>query len=161
MAPAMTRAQPQPNVASLEDRLKRVEDLVLANMKSARVQQDDNAGLPAQSSNPLSPAQPGASAELGTMHISSQGTTYFASPHWEAIMDEISDLKDQFRRTDGRQTSMEPTDSPCRMTSNTPLMLYGSTQTLSKEELISALPERSAADRLIFQYFNEISILPG
>ncbi|KAF4820686.1 Trichosetin biosynthesis cluster transcription factor TF23 [Colletotrichum siamense] len=132
-------------------------------MKSARVQQDDNARLPPQPSNPSSPVQSVPSAEPGTMHISSQGTTYFASPHWEAIMDEISDLKDQFRRTDESQTSIEPTDSysPGRKTSNTPLLLYGSMQPLSQEVLISALPERSVADRIIFQYFNEVSILPA
>lgn len=76
-------------------------------------------------------------------------------------MDEISDLKNQFRRTDERQASIEPTKSPFRTAYNTPLLLYGSMQPASKEELVSALPERSAADRLIFQYFNEYSILPG
>ncbi|KAE9576497.1 hypothetical protein CGMCC3_g7346 [Colletotrichum fructicola] len=44
---------------------------------------------------------------------------------------------------------------------NTPLLLYGSMQPASKEELVSALPEQSAADRLTFQYFNEVSILPA
>ncbi|KAF5511083.1 Equisetin cluster transcription factor eqxF [Colletotrichum siamense] len=115
-------------------------------------------------SNPLSPAQSGASVEPGTTHISSQGTTSFASPHWEAIMDEISDLKDQFRRTDGSRTSIEPTDShsPDRKTSNyPPLLPYGSMQPLSKEDLTSALPERSVTNPFIFQYFNGISILPA
>ncbi|KAF5525288.1 Fusarisetin A cluster transcription factor fsa6 [Colletotrichum aenigma] len=76
-------------------------------------------------------------------------------------MDEISDLRNDFRQIDETQAQIEPTDTTCRTASNTPLLLYGSMQPVSKETLLSALPERSAADRLVFQYFNEISILPG
>ncbi|KAI8284125.1 hypothetical protein K4K60_002181 [Colletotrichum sp. SAR11_57] len=63
MAPAPPRAQLQPNVGSIEDRLKRIEDIVLANMKTAPVQKDENTGIPQQTSNPPSPAPPVSSAE--------------------------------------------------------------------------------------------------
>ncbi|KAF4430091.1 Trichosetin biosynthesis cluster transcription factor TF23 [Colletotrichum fructicola] len=63
MAPAPPRAQLQPNVGSIEDRLKRIEDIVLANMKTAPVQKDENTGIPQQPSNPPSPAPPVSSAE--------------------------------------------------------------------------------------------------
>ncbi|KAK1539062.1 uncharacterized protein CCOS01_00376 [Colletotrichum costaricense] len=129
-------------------------------MRSKTVEQDNDAQDPAPPCNTSSPAQPAASTEPGTMHVDSQGTTYFASPHWETLMNEISDLKNDFRKDYEGEYLVEITDVSSRAMSTTPLLLYGSMQPVSKEALISALPDRDIADRLIFQYFSEISILP-
>ncbi|KAK1490072.1 hypothetical protein CTAM01_10922 [Colletotrichum tamarilloi] len=130
-------------------------------MRSKTVEQDNDAQDLAPPCNTSSPAQPAASTEPGTMHVDSQGTTYFASPHWETMMDEISDLKNDFRKAYEGEYLVEITDVSSRAMSTTPLLLYGSMQPISKEALISALPDRDIADRLIFRYFSEISILPA
>ncbi|KAK7452597.1 fungal specific transcription factor [Colletotrichum acutatum] len=130
-------------------------------MRSTTVEQANDAQDLASPCNTSSPAQPVASTEPGKMYVDSQGTTYFASPHWETMTDEISDLKTDFRKAYEGEDLIEITDVSSRAMSTTPLLLYGSMQPVSKEALISALPDRDIVDRLIFQYFSGISILPA
>ncbi|KAF4345170.1 fungal specific transcription factor factor [Fusarium beomiforme] len=99
-------------------------------------------------------------SEAGTMHCGNQGTAYFGSIHWVAIMDGISELKGHFDNLDESQApgrhGREVLDEPRQR----PLLLYSSTRPPPKEQLISDLPERKLVDRMVFYYFSEMSLMP-
>jgi hypothetical protein len=101
-----------------------------------------------------------AVSESGTMRIGAKGTVYVGSPHWEAIMDEISELRDRSGRVDESQASSNAGVEPTGLTPSGPLLLYNYTRPMTKGQLLCALPAKSVADRLVFQYFNEIVVLP-
>ncbi|KAH6959615.1 hypothetical protein BKA56DRAFT_662631, partial [Ilyonectria sp. MPI-CAGE-AT-0026] len=152
-----SQSGPRLTLESLEDRVRSLEGLVLSTITAVRHQQAET-GPASSSSEGLSPPGPHVS-ESGTMHRSAKGTSYVGSPHWAAIIDGISELKDHFDHIDGSQAPSELGQQPVSP-SPEPLLLYSCTRPPPREQLISELPERSIVDRMVFQYFSEISILP-
>jgi len=119
-----------------------------------------------------------AATPFGQMRISKNEISYVGDSHWNAILNSISDLKRDLGDDDddedddipasnenplgrsntnrtagwGSSTNRENMDAVAA-TSGLGFML-GSTQAVTKEELIAGVPEKKVADRLLSQWFN-------
>ncbi|KAK0939577.1 hypothetical protein LTR29_008826 [Friedmanniomyces endolithicus] len=144
---------------------------------SASTERSQQSGPEEQT--PPSPDEIDAAATpFGKMRISKNEISYVGDSHWNAILNSISDLKrdlgdDEDDEDDeipasnenplgrsntnrtagwGPSTNRENMDSVAA-TSGLGFML-GSTQAVTKEELIAGVPEKKVADRLLSQWFN-------
>ncbi|KGO66981.1 Transcription factor, fungi [Penicillium italicum] len=94
-----------------------------------------------------SPAQ----SDGGSVWFSSSDPQYVGGTHWAAILDGIADIKKQLEREN--HGNLE------RPTMLHLFLLYGC-KLASKEDVVVALPHRSAVDRYISQYFNRLDLAP-
>ncbi|KAK0276092.1 hypothetical protein LTS00_014753 [Friedmanniomyces endolithicus] len=144
---------------------------------SASTERSQQSGPEEQT--PPSPDEIDAAATpFGKMRISKNEISYVGDSHWNAILNSISDLKRDLGDDDddeddgipasnenplgrsntnrtagwGPSTNRENMDSVAA-TSGLGFML-GSTQAVTKEELIAGVPEKKVADRLLSQWFN-------
>ncbi|EXJ92230.1 hypothetical protein A1O3_00780 [Capronia epimyces CBS 606.96] len=98
----------------------------------------------------------------GCMKFDRLGTAnYVGSPHWAAVLDSITELKEHFEREE--ELCHMPTDftPPDPGHSSWPQLLYGyGYQWATKAEILASIPPRRAADRLVSRYF-ALDISPG
>ena len=83
------------------------------------------------------------------MKFDSLGTAnYVGSSHWAAILDSIAELREHFEHEEEiRNTTIHnPVDS------SWPQLLYGCQQA-TELEILSSIPPRRVADRLVSRYF--------
>ena len=90
--------------------------------------------------------------------MSSTASVYVSSAHWVAILDSISELKEQVQ-FEVDIASVGPHDSPNRDEKERPALLFDYRGSISKEAILAALPERSVADNLIARYFNDLDMM--
>ncbi|KAK5174875.1 uncharacterized protein LTR77_000011 [Saxophila tyrrhenica] len=108
-----------------------------------------------------------ATAPFGQMKISKDEISYVGESHWGAILNSISDLKRDIGdgdEEDGVHASPEQTINSWsavpmggvqpHSTTGLGFMLGGERPSVSKQELIKAVPEKRVADRLLSLWFN-------
>ncbi|KAF5633887.1 hypothetical protein F25303_8976 [Fusarium sp. NRRL 25303] len=147
-APKPERKRPAKGMSA---RLKRLEGMVREMMDS------EGAALGTQAST-------GAGARLanGTAtgpdvqgHVvhSKKGATYVGATHCMAMLEDIEDLKDYFEQPEeaGEDQILDDEIDP------TEVMLNTRAGPRNREELLSRLPERKVADRLLSRYFASMS----
>lgn len=107
-----------------------------------------------------------ASSESGSMHYSSMGTVYVSSAHWMSILDNISEMRDCLGHEEGCDESLKHHDQPHHppelytepLSTEAPHLLSGLSRIPTKAEVLSAMPDRSVADRHVFWYFNRLPL---
>ena len=96
---------------------------------------------------------PSVPLDGGCMKFNSSGTgKYLSSSHWAAILDSIAELKDHFEKEEEIRymaTNFQPGDT---VHPSWPRLLY-SHQHVTKAEILSSIPTRRVADRLVSRYF--------
>ncbi|OKL59729.1 hypothetical protein UA08_05027 [Talaromyces atroroseus] len=85
----------------------------------------------------------------GTIVLQRGGTRYVTPTHWQAVMDEIAEVKDYLELDN---VEVEPEEDYPDISG--PVLLFGNTLSSQKAELLAALPVRSVADRLVSFYLN-------
>lgn len=111
-------------------------------------------------------------SECGSMRISASELRYVSGDHWATILDSIADLKDHFDREEQLRLANKPDqiqdddgdgddggDSLSRPPSPHSLLLYGCRLSVSRAEILAALPPKGAVDRYISRYFNRLDLV--
>ncbi|CAG7918507.1 unnamed protein product [Penicillium olsonii] len=106
-------------------------------------------------------------SECGSMQISDSDFHYVGNHHWATILDGIADLKDHLDRDEQFSLASTPSDLDldehgnrlARPRSGYALLLYGGRRLGSKEEILAALPPKSAVDRYVARYFNYLDLV--
>lgn len=89
----------------------------------------------------------------GCMRFNSLGTAnYVGSSHWAAVLDSIAELKEHFEQEEEIRNMATDFNPPNSVHSSWPQLLYGC-QRVTKAEILSSIPPRRAADRLVSRYF--------
>ncbi|KAI1259321.1 hypothetical protein F5Y18DRAFT_420863 [Xylariaceae sp. FL1019] len=135
--------------ASVQDRLRRLEDLVVSYIGV-----DSSALSPLPS---VTPAQDKslASSDFGSLKRSCTETKYQDQTHWGSVLDAISELKEDVGDTADSPPS-QGTAIPTTSSVDSPL-LYGC-KPVTKDELLAALPSREIVDALVSDYFEVLEI---
>ncbi|KAJ5753006.1 fungal-specific transcription factor [Penicillium odoratum] len=106
-------------------------------------------------------------SECGGMQTSESEFHYVGNNHWATILDGIADLKDHLDRDEQFRLASTPSDLDidehenglARPRSGYALLLYGGRRLCSKDEILAALPPRSAVDRYVSRYFNYLDLV--
>ncbi|RAH43440.1 Zn(II)2Cys6 transcription factor [Aspergillus brunneoviolaceus CBS 621.78] len=89
----------------------------------------------------------------GTILIEKDGTNYHNPTHWQAVLDEIAEVKEFLQMHEN--TSLEEVEEEDVVPAvSGPVLLFGNSISSTISELLAALPVRSMADRLISAYLN-------
>ncbi|KAF4455507.1 fungal specific transcription factor domain-containing [Fusarium albosuccineum] len=102
---------------------------------------------------------PRPSLEAGSLNTSASASSYVSGAHWVAILDSISELKEQVQSED-EDISKDHEDPLIRAEDHKPSLLFGYRCNLSKEDLIATLPARPMVDRWVSEYFNDLDMMP-
>ncbi|OAQ85526.1 C6 transcription factor [Purpureocillium lilacinum] len=104
-------------------------------------------------------ARPGGEAEGDTPAVKGnvvhggRGTTYVGATHCMAMLEDIEDLKTYFQDEAGADDETSPTDE----LDAPEMLLWSAGGPGDRDELLTQLPERHVADRLITRYFSAMS----
>lgn len=161
----------------VHDRLAQLERLVVslmndsANKAQVHIPSGSEASVPSRITNPP-PSDPifdvvDGRSECGGMQISETEFHYVGNNHWATILDGIADLKDHLDRDEQFRLASIPSDLDIdehgkfldHPRSGYALLLYGGRRLGSKEEILAALPPRSAVDRYVSRYFNYLDLV--
>ncbi|KAJ5160909.1 uncharacterized protein N7482_007913 [Penicillium canariense] len=166
--------QPVRPVATVQDRIKQLEDLVvdlMQKMSAANVPPLASSSNPSPSANtPLAtPAADGAhqvnSPDLdhGSMRLTKSGASYVHGTHWAAVLDGIAELKDHFDRDDEARPRPHPlgTAQPPQVNLSGPQLIHGFTKVATRDEILASIPPRHIVDRLVSRYFNSFEMSPA
>ncbi|OQE37704.1 hypothetical protein PENCOP_c009G07388 [Penicillium coprophilum] len=160
-APEVHRGRPH---ATVQDRLGQLEQIVVSLMQKTTPDGQDRpdhhpVALAPQSrpeddspGGATNPEDSSAQSDGGNVRFSSSDAQYVGGTHWAAILDGIADLKEQLEGED-----LGEMEKPAMLHT---LLLYGC-KSASKEDILSALPNRPAVDRYISQYFNRLDLAPS
>ncbi|GAW18693.1 hypothetical protein ANO14919_081740 [Xylariales sp. No.14919] len=100
---------------------------------------DELVGAPTAASTP---------SESGSLWLNANESRYVGGAHWAAILDGISDLREDI---DQQSQGSRPSH---------PQLLYGC-QPTSRDAILSTLPPRPTVDRSISRYFNQLDLAPS
>ncbi|KAJ5414862.1 fungal-specific transcription factor [Penicillium cosmopolitanum] len=161
----------------MHDRLAQLERLIVslmadsANKAQAHIPPGSEVSASSRIQNPP-PSDPIVDAvdgrsECGGMQISESEFHYVGNNHWATILDGIADLKDHLDRDEQFRLASTPSDLDNDEHGNGlalprsayALLLYGGRRLGSKEEILAALPPRSAVDRYVSRYFNYLDLV--
>ncbi|KAI0970943.1 hypothetical protein F4678DRAFT_479829 [Xylaria arbuscula] len=151
--------RPQVSRPSLQDRIVQLEQLVMNVIQNQNTSHsntptplptDTHISLPQHNPDELAgpPTSASTPSDSGSLWFSANETRYVGGAHWTAILDGISDLKEDIDHQDhGSQHSH-------------PQLLYGCRPT-SKDAILATLPPRPIVDRSISRYFNLLDLAPS
>ncbi|EXM36002.1 hypothetical protein V3481_005362 [Fusarium oxysporum f. sp. vasinfectum] len=147
-APKPERKRPAKGMSA---RLKRLEGMVREMMDSEGTAPGTHAsaGVGAGLANGTAT---GPDVQGHVVH-SEKGATYVGATHCMAMLEDIEDLKDYFEQPEeaGEDQILDDEIDP------TEVMLNTRAGPRNREELLSRLPERKVADRLLSRYFASMS----
>ena len=100
-------------------------------------------------------------AQTGNLSMSPTASVYVGGAHWAAILDSISELKEQVQFEKDFVT-VEIHDDQDKCGEERPALLFENQGNgISKEALLAAMPARPTVDRLVSKYFNDIDMMLG
>ncbi|OQE22551.1 hypothetical protein PENSTE_c010G04977 [Penicillium steckii] len=158
------RGQTSPTL--VQDRLQHLENLVMSLAQKQKHEQspnqisDFNAVQQAADVNgpdyqtPKSVTSHGAhpSRDTGTLVVNDEGTSYFESADWRAILNEINGVKDSIDYYVDEETDDVKAEEYRDNDSSSPNLLLGMSRPVTKEELLIDIPSREITDRLISRF---------
>lgn len=172
-----------PVAATVQDRIKHLEGLLVRLMRSQQAASPgrggassgprtpetpvpgDGAGMASSAPLPPAPDAPSspAASDGGSIHWTKAGASYVHGAHWAAVLDGIAELKGHFEeeaadneRAEGAHGDECPAPGP-----GGPQLLYGCAPTVTKAEILAAVPPRPVVDQLVSCYFNSFEMSPG
>lgn len=163
---------------NVQEKVKHLEELVMSLMKTREDSGFDS--LAHESSSTASPQNPirGDGFEIDTVsslgdqmesnsQVESLGkltkgknkTSFVGSGHWEAILEDIAELKNHF--DEGHERNDEHISNAHEPNDFEPRILLGPQNHASRAEIMSSIPTRPICDRLISRYFNSMDVAPS
>ncbi|KAJ5111279.1 hypothetical protein N7532_001814 [Penicillium argentinense] len=91
---------------------------------------------------------------LGTMQVNQDGTRYVNPTHWQAVLSELAEVKEYLQLTEDTSPEEEDDEISSMPDISGPVLLFGNAISTSKDDLLSALPTRPVADRIVSSYLN-------
>ncbi|OJJ45773.1 hypothetical protein ASPZODRAFT_133641 [Penicilliopsis zonata CBS 506.65] len=151
------------NLRDLEARIRQLSTLdgsVQSSLSSTYTQpniQMSTATLESQSTLPVTSEQQPEKQDgsSGTMLKDQDGTRYINPTHWQAVLDQIAEVKDYlslYGNTSSPEDIEEETTSFTDISA--PSLLFDRSFSTNEAELLAALPARSTVDRLVSFYLN-------
>ncbi|PTB65489.1 hypothetical protein BBK36DRAFT_66113 [Trichoderma citrinoviride] len=128
----------------IAERVRHLENLVLS--LGAR-----NSGLQNQSADAAA-IRVAVPDNDGTMLGDQMGTRWFDDTHWQAIIDDIAELKgctDTLEQARG-----DPLPDTAEEENYGLTLFFGLSPSMNRSDLLASLPSRPVADRLVSRYFN-------
>ncbi|KAI5864023.1 hypothetical protein GGS23DRAFT_562623 [Durotheca rogersii] len=103
----------------------------------------------------------GEPSDSGTLTNTPAGPSYADGAHWTALLDGISELKEYLQENNeaGYHYHIPPHVMPDYGPS--PELLYGRFTQATKGEILSTVPKKPVADRLISKFFGLIDLAPA
>lgn len=107
-----------------------------------------------------------ATAPFGQMKISKNEISYVGESHWGAILNSISDLKKDIEDEDEGESDEDTPEQTMNSWRTVPMggvqpyatsglgFMLGDSTAVTKEQLISSMPEKRVVDRLLSLWFN-------
>ncbi|KAL8722749.1 MAG: hypothetical protein Q9225_000810 [Loekoesia sp. 1 TL-2023] len=95
----------------------------------------------------------------GRIRLENRETSFVSGTHWTAILDGIAELKDRFEDSEEQSCSnseMELWQSPTER----PTLLFGANTYATKHEILSSIPSRAVANKLVSSFFNAMDMAP-
>ena len=136
------------NQASLEHGAPPAERSSSATTPGGPIQDDGFNYSPAPSpDNQIDPGVPEAS--LGKFTRAKDQVNFVGSDHWEAILEDIAELKIDLENTDTSE-----------MIDFKPQILFGINNHATRSEIISWVPSRPICDKLLSCWFNVMDMAP-
>lgn len=104
---------------------------------------------------------PPSPSDYGSIRIRESGVSFVGSAHWAAVLDRITELRDHFEKED--EARARSSDPPVHLQGHllSPQLLYGCSMHTSLTSILDAVPPRSAVDRLVARYFNDLDMAAG
>ncbi len=106
--------------------------------------------------------------DTGKLRVDEARMVYVGGAHWSAVLDEISGLRGLCQDSDYDSDSAADYQSDRgsnstayipQLAAERPRLLFGSHDpTISIYDVLEAIPERAAVDRLIILYFNNLTL---
>ncbi|KAJ4244152.1 hypothetical protein NW757_010788 [Fusarium falciforme] len=97
--------------------------------------------------------------KAGNLNTSTGAPSYVSSTHWVAILDSISEMKNEVQ-SESDNPSLHSDDSPARDPVEKPALLFGHQGNISREDVLAAMPPRPVVDRLVSEYFTDLDMMP-
>ncbi|MCJ1397364.1 hypothetical protein MMC11_000557 [Xylographa trunciseda] len=95
---------------------------------------------------------------LGVLHVHSNKSMYVGEAHWAAILNDISEVKNYFtehkKQYEEQAFKVNAAKNPAGVYTG-PAFLFGGKSVPQLQELLTSLPGRDAADKMIARYFND------
>ncbi|OQD87246.1 hypothetical protein PENANT_c006G03571 [Penicillium antarcticum] len=88
--------------------------------------------------------------DTGTLVVKNEGTSYIDSANWRAILEEINGVREYLDENGGGSDDGGAEEGPYE--SSSPVLLFGNSRPVTKEEMLVDIPPRSIADRLISRF---------
>ncbi|EFW13200.1 conserved hypothetical protein [Coccidioides posadasii str. Silveira] len=140
---------------SLHERIRHLEGVVL-NLVNNKETAQGHPGLP-ESQSQDAPTEPQVVESVGRLSIEDNGTSYFGSSTWQAILNEIEYMKDLIPES----TDSPFTDRPRDLEEDDGLdLLMEARKYFEPGELFNSVPPRSVVDPLICHFFENMEISP-
>lgn len=104
-------------------------------------------------------------SECGSISISPSELRYLGDDHWAAIRNSIAGLKqhlecdEDLQLYDGPDQTQDVKCEENKSCSSHALLLYGCPGPTSRDDILAALPPRSAIDRYLSRYFNRLDLV--
>jgi len=137
-------AEKSPSASSLTDPIKD-DGFAQSSAPSLYIQRDSNA--PREPSVPRDPNVPKAS--LGKFTSARNQVSFVGSEHWEAILEDITELKIDLETPDTSE-----------MLDFKPQILFGLNRA-SRSEIMSSIPPKPVCDMLISRWFRTMDMAPS
>ncbi|KAJ4328994.1 hypothetical protein N0V84_000566 [Fusarium piperis] len=97
--------------------------------------------------------------KAGKLHTSTGAPAYVSSTHWVAILDSISEMRNEVQ-SESDDPSPHSDESLVRDQVEKPALLFGHQGNFSREGILSAMPPRPVVDRLVSEYFTDLDMMP-
>ncbi|KIW04054.1 hypothetical protein, variant [Verruconis gallopava] len=125
-----------------------IDSTHLQSLKSTKEspQSDDGADL--------------AAHNLTYLKVSGDGESLFrGSSHWEAILDSIAQLRDDFDGDNNNDEDVEDVEKVEQRKNFSKTVIIGAPPPVSRSTLINSLPPKNISDRFLWYWFNSVD--PG
>ncbi|ROW12986.1 hypothetical protein VPNG_04700 [Cytospora leucostoma] len=96
--------------------------------------------------------------EHGSLRMHSHGAKYVSSVHWAAVLNSISELKDQYEKEEEARMLTHGDCLPLHGPG--PRLLYEPVQA-NKADILASIPARPVVDRMVARYLNAQGVAPA
>lgn len=143
-------SRPKPMTTNVQDRIRQLEDKVVALLNSQTSQATPSAEASASAASPKeddgftqSAYESIPKGSSGVFTRTNNQVNFVGSEHWESVLEDITELKIDLETDDSSMTDFKPQ------------ILFG-TNLASRSDLLSSIPSRPVCDALVSRWFRSM-----
>ncbi|PGH14879.1 hypothetical protein AJ79_02741 [Helicocarpus griseus UAMH5409] len=150
------------NTRNLQDRIQHLEEIVVSLVNrnggslagQAPSSQDTSEDTAAPSSSEQTEQ---ISDSFGRLTVDGSGTNYVGSSHWQAILDELADVKEHFESSTFSPQKASLFDASRSSEEGVELFL-GVNENITREEILNTIPPKPVVDCLVSHFLRSMEI---